>query len=483
MILRISYKYIGLIYLLTGLTCAADPCHIQVVNTSTDARIILRFNKNPDYTYVFRNYNKELILNINNIDVSKIFELNFNKDNYIKSIQYFNDDSDHYKNKLIFEFPYNTKVTVSKKITNSKKNIILNVAKTMPDPIYDDDQTSYDDLLKKNNFLCKTNIDKKITIALDPGHGGGDPGAIGQNGLYEKTINFKIACKLQKLLNNNPMFDCFLIRDKDERVHLDQRKDIARQRHANILISIHANSIHNPLIHGASTWILSHDRFITEINNWVGSHPQNLQSLAEIGPVFNCKMDDILRKVILDVEYHYWNHISMAVSIKILKKLKDLYKITYFKEMKILDNVLKLDKKTTQRAGFSVLCSPDIPSVIIETGFLSYTSEASLLSTDAYQNQLAESIYHGMVNYFCKNSYPEISTTTKLLSLHTNNASINHNKEYVVEDMKYLVKEGDTLYSISKKYGVSTPLLSDLNHLNSNTISVGNFLTITSNKK
>lgn len=254
---------------------------------------------------------------------------------------------------------------------------------------------------KKNSFFKKINVSnkkelsiqnqrhhymsKKITIVIDAGHGGRDPGAISHTGLQEKKVNIQIALKLNQLLNNDGMFNTILTRSDDSYFSVKMRKKFLKKNHVNLLVSIHADSFNKQYVSGASIWMISKSRMNREIDNYI-KKKITVRFPESIEKIFKENENDVfLKKTILDLEFY-----------NLQKTVLDISKYL-FQEMK---KNIKLHKMSPNNASLGILSSINIPSILIETGFLTNFSEEKKLGTDSYQNKLAHSIYLALKNYF-----------------------------------------------------------------------------------
>jgi N-acetylmuramoyl-L-alanine amidase len=228
-------------------------------------------------------------------------------------------------------------------------------------------------------------MSKKITIAIDAGHGGRDPGSIGCTGFQEKKVNIKIALKLNQLLNNDSMFNTILTRNNDSYLSINARKELLKRKHVNLLLSIHADSANKQYVSGASLWIISKNRMNYENDNYINKKtilyfPENIEN------VFKENENDVfLKKIILNLQFYNLQKIVLDLSKHILKELK---------------KNIKLHKTYPNSASLGILSSINIPSILIETGFLTNCSEENKLKMDNYQNKIAYSIYLALKNYF-----------------------------------------------------------------------------------
>ncbi|QCI22998.1 N-acetylmuramoyl-L-alanine amidase [Buchnera aphidicola] len=237
----------------------------------------------------------------------------------------------------------------------------------------------------KNKFYNNLNTSKKITIVIDAGHGGHDPGAIGIQGLQEKKVNIEIALRLKNLLNHDSLFCTILTRNNDSYLSLTKRKQFLKNNHVNLLISIHADSSRKQYVSGASVWMVSKTRINREIDDYLKKKPAILFS-KKIENIFNeNKYDFFLKKTILDLQFNNFQKMELDLSQKILEQLK---------------KNTKLNKTYPNYASLSILSSINTPSILIETGFITNFLEEKKLRTADHQNKIASSIYLGLKNYF-----------------------------------------------------------------------------------
>lgn len=256
--------------------------------------------------------------------------------------------------------------------------------------------------LKKNITLNSDNKNKNvkkcsiIVIAIDAGHGGQDPGATGYNGMHEKNITINIARKLQRLLNLDPMFNAVMVRDGDYFLSIKERSDIARKKGADVLISIHTDSSLNTNVRGASVWVLSNRRAQSEMIYLLNRSEKHSELLGGLGDILTHyhKDDPYLNHFILDLQFGYSQRVGYDLATHVLCQLKK--------------NISLLHKNLPEHSNFGILRSPDIPSILVETGFISNKTEVRLLSSNKYQEKIAIALYKGLQEYFitlqCKKS-------------------------------------------------------------------------------
>jgi len=222
---------------------------------------------------------------------------------------------------------------------------------------------------------------KQVVVAIDAGHGGEDPGAIGKYGTKEKKIVLQIAKKLRKLINADPKMKAYLVRDSDYFIPLKKRVSKARKVKADIFISIHADAFRKRNVSGSSVFALSEKGATSAFAKFI-ANKENEADL--IGGVSIDDKDPLLAKTLLDLSQSATINDSLKLANFVLKEIK---------------KVNNLHKKYPEQAGFAVLKAPDIPSILIEAAFLSNPQEEKQLKTAKFQNKLAKAIYLGTKEY------------------------------------------------------------------------------------
>lgn len=227
---------------------------------------------------------------------------------------------------------------------------------------------------------------KAIVIAIDPGHGGEDPGSIGPRRTYEKRVTLAVSQKLAALIDREPGMRAVMTRRGDYFVDLNKRSEIARKAKADLLVSVHADSFHNSTPRGASVWVLSTNRANREMGSWLEKQEKQGELLGGVGKVLaESDPNPYLAQTFLDLSMDKSRAEGYDVSRQILRSM---------------GKVARLHKKAPEHASLAVLKAPDIPSVLVETGFISNHGEEKLLATASYQDQLARAIFEGIRNYY-----------------------------------------------------------------------------------
>lgn len=226
--------------------------------------------------------------------------------------------------------------------------------------------------------------EKDIIVAVDAGHGGDDPGAHGQNGTEEKKITLAIARKLADLINQQPGMKAVLVRKGDYYVDLRKRMQIARAAKADLFISIHADAYQDATVKGASVFTLSNKGATSEAARWL-ANSENAADL--VGGVSLNDKEDVLASVLLDLSQSATQDASVNVAKKVLKNFERIGELHY---------------ASVQKAGFLVLKSPDVPSILVETAFISNPSEELKLVNTNHQLKIANAIFNGICSHFNK---------------------------------------------------------------------------------
>lgn len=290
---------------------------------------------------------------------------------------------------------------------------------------------------------AKTIVGRDVVIVVDPGHGGKDPGAIGASGTYEKDVVLAISRRIRNLLNEAPGFMGVLTRGDDRYIPLRGRLKIARQRRADFFVSIHADAVASGSPQGSSVYALSLRGASSETAKWLAERENNAGLLtgAEETLALGNK-DATLKGVLLDLSMSSTLNSSLAAGGGMVDKL---------------GRVNPLHKKRVEQAAFVVLKSPDIPSLLVETGFISTASEERKLRDPAHQQRLAEAVVASLVDYFEQNPPPG----TLLAEKQAHPAAPEPDAPAMAAARSYQVKPGDTLATISAQSGISLSTLSE----------------------
>ena len=309
------------------------------------------------------------------------------------------------------------------------------------------------DLLRKNPTNSRSieefvqQSDRKIVIAIDAGHGGIDPGALGPNRMREKIIVLQISKRLEKLFDKDPNFDGILVRTGDYFLAHRKRTQIARDKKADFFLSIHADAFTDPRANGASVYALSNKGATSEAARFLAKKQNNADLIGGATALNLDDKDEVLAEVLLDLSMTATMSTSLEAGKHVLKQM---------------GSVARLHKKKVEQAGFLVLKSPDIPSLLIETGFISNPKEARKLASADYQQRMAKAIYNGLDQYYSEHP-PEGTRMAKVMN---------------GKPLRYIVARGDTLSEIAAQYKVSMNKIMRYNKMSSSAIRVGQEIAI-----
>lgn len=293
---------------------------------------------------------------------------------------------------------------------------------------------------------------RDIIVVIDAGHGGEDPGASGSRGQHEKDVVLAIARELQRQINGIKGFRAELTRTGDYFIPLRGRTEIARKKGADLFVSIHADAAPSTAAFGASVFALSERGATSETARWLADSENRSDLIGGAGNVSLDDKDRMLAGVLLDLSMTASLTSSLNVGQKVLNNI---------------GRVTALHKQRVEQAGFMVLKSPDIPSILVETGFISNSNEASKLATVSHQQALARSISSGVRQFFQQNPPPG-----------TYIAWLRDSGKIAQGPRDHRVNPGETLAMIAVRYQVSAPALRSANNLKSDELKVGQVLTI-----
>ncbi len=401
---------------------------LRVWTSPENTKAVIDLSDQVDYKLFQLDSPPRVVVDISNTKLNK--KLKLKKNSVINSIR--NGKKDKTTLRLVFDLA----------TQQQAKSFLLKPAKQYGHRLVI--QLSDEKKIKKKKTVKQkhANKDRDIIIAVDAGHGGEDPGASGASGTREKNITLKIAKMLAKIIDDEPGMKAVLIRKGDYYLALEKRYKQAREHQADLFVSIHADAFTDPKVHGMSVYILSKKGATSEAAKWLA---QSENSSDLVGGVVLEDKDNILAKVLLDLS----QNAAMEASLKSAQKVLAALKL-----------IEKPHKKRVERANFVVLRSPDVPSMLIETAYISNPKEEKRLKTKKFQQKLANSIKDGIKQYFYQSPPP-------------NTWIANH-----ITTAKHTVVSGDTLGKIAQSYQVSMNELKRLNNKASNTILVGEVLIL-----
>jgi N-acetylmuramoyl-L-alanine amidase len=288
---------------------------------------------------------------------------------------------------------------------------------------------------------------RDIVVAIDPGHGGHDPGAIGKAGTREKDVALAVSRKLASRINAERGMRAVLIRDADIYVDHRKRMNIARRSKADLFISIHADAVDDRRANGATVYALS----------LKGASDEEARLLAErenasvqVGGVSLDDKDEVLASVLLDLSQNAALSASLEAGSEVLGELA---------------SIVKVRRSTVQQAGLLVLKSPDLPSILVEMAYISNLREEKKLRDSNHQTRLANAMLGGIRHYFYTNPPPDTQIAMDV-------------RRTPARQLRHVIARGDTLSEIAARYNVSAASIRAANRLNNDTIRIGQTLSI-----
>ena len=414
---------------------------LRLSQSLSDTRLVFDLSGQANY-HLFTLQNPErLVIDLKNTKQSKSLSLPDLSKTPIHNIRYAQRD----KTTLRIVFDLKKPLQTNSQTLTQPHRLVIDLhdtsTTTVQSPIREETSVKVEKVEVTPPLIIKT-VDslppkRNIIIAIDAGHGGQDPGALGKNGTKEKTVVLAIAKRLAKLVNSEPGMKAYLTRDNDIFISLRQRIKRARKHDADMFISIHADAFKNKKAKGASVFVLSERGASSEAAQWLADK-ENSADLA--GGISLEDKDDLLASVLLDLSQTASLEASLEVANTVLSGLK---------------RVGNVHKKQVGSAAFVVLKSPDIPSILVETAFISNPNEERKLKSSSHQNKLARAMMSGIRNYFQRNPIP--GTTVP---------------------QQHIVSSGDTLSTIAQRYQVSMVQLKSNNNLSSSKLKIGDILLI-----
>jgi len=408
---------------------------LRISPSPSTVRLVFDLADTPKYTYFTLKNPQRLVIDIentlNNFDFKKVT----NKSNLVKKVRY-STSRDPQSARVVIE--------LNKKLN---KNIFA-LSPTAPYGnrlviVLDDP----DFTTQKIVLNSKSTTDRDIVIVIDAGHGGKDPGSIGPSGSYEKNITLDIAKLLQSLIDKEKGMKAVMTRSGDYYISPNKRPQLARKHKADMFVSIHADAFTTPQPRGASVWVLSMRRANTELGRWLENterHSELLGGAAEI--IQDTANERYFVQTILDLNMDHSLSTSYDVSRDMLKHI---------------GKVARLHKKKPQMASLAVLTSPDIPSILVETGFISNPQEEKDLKRSEYRKKIAQSLFSGLKEHF-KGSPPDGSLWAK----------------WRQKNRTHRVRSGESLSLLAQRYNIQISALKKANNLNTDVVRIGQVLTI-----
>jgi N-acetylmuramoyl-L-alanine amidase len=423
---------------------------------------------------------------IDNVDLRLVFDLK----NSVSPKSYLLKKSDGNSDRLVIDLytadPASAVATQKLGASSEPVNIESLLTAAKPEPQISANKSTN---ISSNTPTNNTN-GKAILIAVDAGHGGVDSGALGPKNMREKDVTLAIAKELVRVINAQPGYSARLTRSGDYFVELQKRRDLARDMKADLFISVHADSFSDPSAYGASVFALSRKGATSEMARFLAQRENDSDLIGRVGGVSLDDKDAQLAGVLVDLSMTATVNSSLQVGSHVLSSIS---------------SIAPLHAKHVEQAGFVVLKSPDVPSILVETGFISNTAESRKLASAAYRGKMAQAIFNGVRRYFAqhppasstassyepseKNTVDNSSAEKRAADIkstdikgsgikNSENKSVKKSSDSPLPARKHKVIRGDTLTDIALKYGVKASEIRKLNNMKNDTVKLGQSLKI-----
>jgi N-acetylmuramoyl-L-alanine amidase len=434
--IRLLSQYLLAISLLTWSICSVannEISGVRVWPSPDSTRIVFDLKNAPDYSYFSLTKPNRLVVDFKKTtEKIKLSQIG-NGSKLIKRIRQ-SKAKDKNSLRVVFE------------LTKAIKPVIFPLKPTSP---YGNRLVIdlIDETVRQITLPQKHTGNRDVLIAIDAGHGGEDPGSIGAKGSYEKKVTLGIANRLARLIDAETGMKSVMVRKSDYYIKPNRRTEIARKYKVDFFISIHADAFTTPKPKGASVWVLSLSRANTEIGKWIEQREKHSELLGGAAQVLkDTNNEKYLARALLDMSMEH----SMSTGYDIaLEAIKELKKVT------------KMHKKVPQSASLAVLKSPDIPSLLVETGFISNVKEETLLNSAAHQSKLAKALHRAVYKYF-KSNPPQGSYLAQR------------------KTRQHKIRSGESLSELAKRYQISVVRLRSYNNISGDVLKIGQVIKIPS---
>ncbi|GLR75670.1 LysM peptidoglycan-binding domain-containing protein [Aliivibrio sifiae] len=427
---------------------------IRVWPSPDETRIVIDLNSEANYSYFTLSSPYRLVVDLKNTNVKAKLPLSVKDSKVLTNIRKSSSPSKG-TTRLVFELKHAVTAEVFKLSPTPGGQYGHRLVMDLPHSGISAPKSTPSKPTQPSKPIINSNTNHivgngEIIIAIDAGHGGEDPGSIGPTRKYEKHATLAISKKVVAQINAQPGMRAIMTRSGDYFVNLNKRTDIARKNKSHLLVSIHADSFRSPQPRGGSVFVLNTRRANTEIGRWVEQHEKQSELLGGAGDVLAKNSNDRnVSQTLLDLQFSHSQKEGYKLATDVLSEM---------------GKVIKLHKKAPVNASLAVLKSPDIPSILIETGFISNPTEEKQLFQRGHQDKIARAISKAIIRYL--NDNPPQGT---LLA----------SKQ---EQTTHKVRSGESLSRIAQKYGTTTAKLKSANKLKSTSLAVGQILKIPSNK-
>ncbi|CAB9495696.1 N-acetylmuramoyl-L-alanine amidase [Alteromonas macleodii] len=419
---------------------------VRIWPSPDNTRVVFDMKAAPEFTYFTLKNPLRLVIDLKNTSDSAKLSGVENSGDLIKKLRY-STPKNKSSARVVVELNRNTKPSLFAVTPNGSlgHRLVLDLPDSAPrSSSTQSASTSAGSVVIDDTSSAR---DRDIIVAIDAGHGGHDPGSVGPAGTYEKHITLSIAKKLESKINREPGMRAIMTRSGDYYISPNRRPEIAREKKADLLISIHADAFSQPQPRGGSVWVLSTRRADTELGRWLEKSERHSELLGGAAEVINDKSSErYLTETILGLSMDHSMATSHDLGNKVVEELKQ---------------VTSLHKRKPQAASFAVLTAPDIPSILVEVGFISNPQEEKNLNWSKHRERLANAMFNAAKRYF--KQVPPDGTLWA---------------QERVNNRTHKVRSGESLSLLAQRYNVKVSSIKAANDLSSDVVRVGQVLNI-----
>lgn len=425
---------------------------VRVSPDTSKTRIVFDVDSAPDFTYFTLKKPLRVVIDFKN--TANTFKLSTveNNGSLIRKLRY-STPKRASSARVVVELNRNAEPSLFAVAPNKSygHRLVLDLADSSPEVTRQSSASSISTTSDRQVIIDESSStrDRDIIVAIDAGHGGQDPGSIGPAGTFEKHITLSIAKRLQAMVDAEKGMRAIMTRSGDYYLSPNKRPEIARQKKADLLISIHADAFTQPQPRGGSVWVLSMRRADTELGRWMERTERHSELLGGAAEVISDKSSErYLAETILGLSMDHSMATSHDLGNKVIEELKA---------------VTSLHKRKPQAASLAVLTSPDIPSILVEVGFISNPQEEKNLNWSAYRERLAKAMFNAAKRYF--KQVPPDGTMWAAEK---------------AENRTHRVRSGESLSLLAQRYNVRVSSIKAANNLSNDVVRIGQVLTIPS---
>ncbi len=425
---------------------------VRISPEATKTRIVFDVDSAPDFTYFTLKKPLRVVIDFKNTANTFALSSVENSGSLVRKLRY-STPKRASSARVVVELNRNAEPSLFAVAPNKSygHRLVLDLADSAPEVAQKPASSSATSSSKQRVVIDESSStrDRDIIVAIDAGHGGQDPGSIGPAGSFEKHITLSIAKRLQAMVDAEDGMRAIMTRTGDYYLSPNKRPEIARQKKADLLISIHADAFTQPQPRGGSVWVLSMRRADTELGRWMERTERHSELLGGAAEVISDKSSErYLAETILGLSMDHSMATSHDLGNKVIEELKA---------------VTSLHKRKPQAASLAVLTSPDIPSILVEVGFISNPQEEKNLNWSKYRERLAKAMFNAAKRYF--RQVPPDGTL------------------WAAEKAKnrtHRVRSGESLSLLAQRYNVRVSSIKAANNLRNDVVRIGQVLTIPS---